>query len=143
MFYWNEAAGMAFLLNLAVKSSALLAAAWLAAFALRRQSAAARHMVWMAAFAALLALPVLSIAIPALELPAPAWLPNASSLIFHANATSDGAAPSDALSGAPFPAAASTRHAPAGLNLDWPLWAMLIWGVGSAALLAQMIAAYM
>ena len=56
MFHWNEAAGTAFLLNLAVKSTALLAAAWLAAFALRRQSAAARHMIWMATFAALLGL---------------------------------------------------------------------------------------
>src|SRR5215472_11232086 len=100
MFYWNEAAGTAFLLNLAVKSSALLGAAWLAAFALRRQSAASRHVVWMAAFAAALALPVLSIAVPALELPAPAWLPNASSLVFHANATSNGTAAGDALSAA-------------------------------------------
>jgi TonB family protein len=142
MLHWNEAAETAFLLNLAVKSTALLAAAWLAAFAMRRQSAAGRHMVWMAAFAALLAMPVLSIAIPGLELPAPTWLPNASSQVFDANATSNGAASGDALSTSPSPNAASTRNAPAGSNLDWPLWVMLIWCGGSAALLAQMIAAY-
>src|SRR5215472_9453594 len=129
MFYWNEAAGMAFLLNLAVKSSALLAAAWLAAFALRRQSAASRHVIWMAAFAAALALPVLSIAVPALELPAPAWLPNTSPLVFHANATSNGGgAAGSAMPAAISPAAASSRNAPLGSNLDGPLWFMFIWG---------------
>jgi TonB family protein len=143
MSHWNEAAGMAFLLNLAVKSTALLAAAWIVAFALRRRSAAARHIVWMAAFAAALALPVLSIALPALQLPGTAWLPDASSLVFRANTTSirdasGAAAPATASS-----AAAATRKAPLGSDFDWPLWVMLIWCSGSAALLAQMTVAYL
>jgi TonB family protein len=144
MLHWNEAAGMAFLLNLAVKSTALLAAAWLAAFALRRQSAAARHMVWMAAFAAALALPVLSVALPALELRAPAWLPDASSIVFgaNANATSDRVAAVAATPAAASPAPARNSNAPLGSNLDWRLWVMLLWCGGSAVLLAQMIAAY-
>src|SRR5271154_4023917 len=125
MLHWNEAAGMAFLLSLAVKSTALLSVAWLAAFALRRRSAAARHMVWMAAFTAALALPVLSIALPALQLPGMAWLPDASSLVFHANAASArDAASGVAATAAASPAAASIRNAPPASNLDWPLWVM-------------------
>ena len=145
MSHWNEAAGMAFLLNLAVKSTALLAVAWIAAFALRRRSAAARHIVWMAAFAAALALPVLSIALPALELPGIAWLPQASSLVYRANAEPTRDAARDA-SGVTAPAIASpsaSRKAPLGSDFDWPLWVMLIWCGGSATLLAQMTVAYL
>jgi TonB family protein len=143
MLHWNEAAGMAFLLNLAVKSTALLAAAWLAASGLRRRSAAARHMVWMAAFAAALALPVLSIALPALELPGTAWLPDASSLVFRANVTPADDATSAVEPATASPAIVSIRNVPRGSNLDWPLWVMFIWCGGSAALLAQMTVAYL
>ncbi|MDQ2712754.1 MAG: hypothetical protein M3Y24_11105 [Acidobacteriota bacterium] len=57
------------LASVALKSAALLGAAWVTALLLRRQSAALRHLVWSAAFVALLALPVLSITLPALRLP--------------------------------------------------------------------------
>ena len=143
MLHWNEAAGVAFLLNLAVKSTALLSVAWLAAFALRRRSAAARHMVWMAAFAAALALPVLSVALPALQLPGMAWLPDASSLVFRANATSArDAASGVAAAATASSAAASLRNAPPPSNFNWTLWVMLFWCGGSTALLAQMNVAY-
>jgi TonB family protein len=46
------------ILPLLVKATALLLAAWLVTAALRRASAAARHFVWLACFAALLLLPV-------------------------------------------------------------------------------------
>ncbi len=49
---------------LAWKSAALLAAAAAVALALRRGSAAARHLVWTLALAGLLALPALSLGIP-------------------------------------------------------------------------------
>ena len=52
------------LVNLTLKSTLVLALAWLVALALRRRSAAARHIVWTAAFAALLALPLLSFRCP-------------------------------------------------------------------------------
>jgi TonB family protein len=143
MLHWNEAAGMAFLFNLAVKSTVLLSAAWLVAIALRRRSAAARHMIWMAAFAAALALPVLSVALPALQLPGMAWMPDASSLVFRANATSaqGAAAVSAAATGAT--ALGPLRSAPTAAHFDWPMWIMLLWSAGSAVLLAQMIAAYL
>src|SRR5437588_800762 len=48
MTTWNV------LLDLTLKSTVVLAFAWCVTFTLRRRSAAARHIVWTAAFAALL-----------------------------------------------------------------------------------------
>src|ERR1700679_1007998 len=85
---WNEAAWFAFLWSLALKGTAVLCAAYLAAFALRHRSAAARHLVWTAAFAALLALPLLSVSLPSLRVPvAASILPDASNLVFRVMAT--------------------------------------------------------
>src|SRR5262249_10780076 len=50
------------------KATFLLIAALLATFSLRRSTAGARHLVWLAALVGVLALPVLS-RIPALQLP--------------------------------------------------------------------------
>src|SRR5580658_8151301 len=88
MLGWNEAAWLAFFWSVALKGTAVLCTAWLAAFALRHRSAAARHLVWTAAFAALLALPLLSISLPSLRLPgAASILPDAANLIFRTTAT--------------------------------------------------------
>src|SRR5438309_4324746 len=57
------------LMGVAVKSTAILVAAWSCAFLLRRRSAAARHLVWTAAAVAVLALPILSVSLPALRVP--------------------------------------------------------------------------
>ena len=135
MSHWNEAAGMAFLLNLAVKSTALLAAAWIAAFALRRRSAAARHIVWMAAFAAALALPVLSIALPALQLPGMAWLPDAPRWCFVRMHVCPRSASRRRRDCDGFSSRGRHPQTPLGSDFDWPLWVMLIWCGGSAALL--------
>jgi beta-lactamase regulating signal transducer with metallopeptidase domain/HEAT repeat protein len=56
---------LALLIETAVKGTALLAIAWLVALAMRRSSAAARHLVWSAALGALLVLPVLAASLPA------------------------------------------------------------------------------
>ena len=52
------------LIACAVKGTLILTAAGLLSMALRRASAAARHLVWVVAFAALLLLPALSLAVP-------------------------------------------------------------------------------
>jgi TonB family protein len=55
--------------GVAVKSIIVLSLAWLAAWLLRKRSAALLHLVWSAAFVVLLVLPLLSVFLPALELP--------------------------------------------------------------------------
>src|SRR5437899_1619798 len=84
---WNESAWFAMFAGVALKSTAVLGAAWLAAFLLRGRSAAARHLVWTAAAAAVLALPFLSLSLPALPVPiAGALLPEAG-VLFQTTAT--------------------------------------------------------
>lgn len=53
-----------FLVEQAVRATVLLIAAYLAAFAMRRASASARRLLWIAAAACLLAMPVLSLLVP-------------------------------------------------------------------------------
>src|SRR5690606_29747889 len=53
----------------ALKAALLLAAAGLAALALRRASAATRHLVWTLAFVAVLLMPVLLVLVPGWEVP--------------------------------------------------------------------------
>ena len=52
-----------------LKSTLLIAAAGVASFAMRRASAASRHLVWLLALCSALALPVLSTALPRWEVP--------------------------------------------------------------------------
>lgn len=52
------------LLGLAVKGTVLLCAAWAGCWLLRRSSAATRHLVWSAALAGVLLLPVMSLSLP-------------------------------------------------------------------------------
>src|SRR5258708_491334 len=89
MFDWNEAAWFSILMGAAIKSTVVLGAAWLSAFFLRGRSAAVRHLVWTAAAAAVLALPFLSISLPALRIPlAAALLPSPAQEIFYATGSS-------------------------------------------------------
>src|SRR5882724_5512398 len=82
------------LVDLALKSTLVLGIAWAAAFALRGRSAAARHIVWTAAAAALLALPLLSISLPGWHHPiADAVLPSGAVVTFHAGVNDAAAAP--------------------------------------------------
>jgi TonB family protein len=142
MLGWNEAAWFAFLWSLALKGTAVLCAAYLAAFALRHRSAAARHLVWTAAFAALLALPLLSVSLPSLRIPgASAFLPDASNLVFRATATATAA---DALQQAELPAQTPRIARPVSRSQsNWPLWLMLGWLGGSLVVLGQMLFAYL
>ncbi len=132
----------------AIKSVAVLAAAWAVTFLMRGRSAASRHLVWTASAAALLALPFLSASLPQLRVPGGTLLSSASSrlqaVIFQTTVTAnrtDGVAGSSSAAAREQPAsaipAAAKRDAP---NLNWRLWIMLVWAVGAAAVLARMLA---
>ena len=70
MLSWNESAWFSMMVGAALKGTVVLGAAWLVAFALRGRSAAARHLVWTAAAAAVLAIPFL-VGGPARRCPSP------------------------------------------------------------------------
>src|SRR5204863_5821159 len=65
---------------LVLKATLLLSATILAAHLRRRAPAVTRHQIWTLAFVALLALPVLAVALPALYVPVPAGWATSSSL---------------------------------------------------------------
>jgi TonB family protein len=123
--------------GIALKSVIVLGAGWLAARLLQKKSSAMRHAVWSAAFAALLAMPVLSISLPALRLPVKGSLLGAG-FVFHAA--------SSAATDEPVTAGKRTSTGPAGEGkrprLDWQGWAMLLWATGSAISSAQMLAGW-
>lgn len=60
------------IIELAVKITALLGAAWIAAHVLRSRAASTRHALWIGVMTAALALPLIAAFVPAVELP---WLP--------------------------------------------------------------------
>lgn len=65
----------ALVIPILVKSSLIMAVTALAALVSRRGSAARRHMIWAVSIAALLALPVLSLTLPSLNIPVAASAP--------------------------------------------------------------------
>ena len=127
------------LATVAIKGTVVLAAACMVTFAMRNRSAAARHLVWTACAAALLALPVLSVALPVLRLPAVgAVLPGDPGLVFRSTVTA-----AQAPSGPTAPAAQRTASAAqvAAPARDWRTIALLVWVAGAAFVLVQMLLA--
>lgn len=137
---WNEAVWFAVFLGVALKSAALLGAAWMAARLLRKPSAAARHLVWTAAAAGVVALPLLSISMPALPVPGAGALMAGAGVMFRATAVARGAAAADPASRAP--AEAPGKQERAG-RIDWRLCAMLLWAAGAALAFARTMAAWL
>jgi TonB family protein len=137
---WNESAWFSIFVSAALKSSVVLGAAWLAAWALRGRSAALRHLVWTAAAAAVLALPLLSVSLPAWRVPASgAFLPFDPSVVFSSAA----AAGADATVANAPAAGRAARVAPApARHYDWRIWLMLLWAAGAAAAIVRMLAAF-
>ena len=136
MFGWNDMALFPQFVGVALKSTIVFGMAWLAALALHRRSAAVRHLVWTAAAAAGLALPFLSISLPALRVPG-RMLPQ---VVFTANSTSAPAAATEHST-----AVQATRAAPkppSSSRPDWRVWLMLMWAAGAAIAFAQMSAGY-
>jgi TonB family protein len=137
---WNESAWFSLLMGAALKSTLVLGAAWLMAMALRGRSAAALHLVWTAGSAALLTLPLLSVAIPAVRVTVPgALLP--PGVMFQTTAVAGAAgavSPAVARPGA----AANAPVKPAPWHPDWRLWLMLLWAAGCSLASAQMLAGW-
>src|SRR5258708_27318100 len=132
MWTWNESTGYALWIGVAIKSMAVLGAAWFMALVLRKNSAAVRHLVWTAAFAALLALPVLSILLPALRVPV-SRLPLPPSVVFAVTATPSHTPASTAVTQPSLsPLEAS------GWTLDWRWSLLMLWSAGAAVGFAQM-----
>ncbi|MGD0666054.1 MAG: TonB family protein [Bryobacteraceae bacterium] len=126
-----------FLVGVAVKSSAVLAVAWLSAWLLRGRAAALRHLMWTATAASVLALPLLSLVLPAVRMPASgALLALVPDITFQAGARAGAA--TAARSG---PAAPQAKPAPVHSRIDWRLFPMLIWAAGALVGLAQMAVA--
>jgi bla regulator protein BlaR1 len=117
---------MIWTLSLAAKSTLVLGAATAAAWALGRSSASIRHALWSVALVCLLALPVLSAALPPLRLPLlPAPLPDA---VRHLERAATG------LKGTPAPL--SVVALPSRLSLQD--WALLAWLAGASLALIQL-----
>jgi TonB family protein len=141
MLGWNGSAWFSILMSAALKSTVVLGAAWMLALLLRGRSAAARHLVWTAAAAAVLALPLLSVSLPALHVPvSTADLSVNTGVVFRAFgfATADDGAP-PATAAAASPGLATPQSAP---RLDPRLWILVIWAAGAAASFLKMLVAY-
>lgn len=122
------------ILAYALKSTLILAVASLAALVLRRRSAAARHLVWTAAAAAILALPLLTWIVPQLPVPVAKTGPTAVFQVFVTAAPLDRAVPAG-------PASAPATGPLAGTAAR-PLLPLL-WAIGAALSFAQMLWAYL
>ena len=81
---------MALIISLLAKATVLLLVAGVASLALRRSSAAARHLVWTLALASLLVLPALPWLLPAI--PPPAALVESTAAVFELDAAAGRAA---------------------------------------------------
>src|SRR5690242_5250255 len=123
-----------FFLSVALKGILILGAAWVAALLLYKSSAAVRHLVWSAALAALLVLPFLVLALPALPVSIADSLLSPG-FIFQANASA-GAEDAPSSSGH-LEAAASGTYAASPLR-DWRLLLLLVWAAGATISLSQM-----
>src|SRR5260221_1119531 len=123
------------LMIVALKSTAILVAAWLCAFLLRKRSAAARHLVWTAAAVAVLALPILTVSLPALRLPI---ANTTTSIVFQAIGS---AQPATQSQGVVTPLGASAAASQARWCPDWKVALVAVWIAGSLLALVPMLIA--
>jgi TonB family protein len=116
-----------------------LAAAGLLSLALRRRTAAVRHLVWTSALAGALAIPFLSGALPRWTIPVWADLvPAQGAALFRVDAAREAPAAARPLTSAVFsPTPASAKPANRTAARDWRPAVMVIWWMGALAVLLQ------
>jgi TonB family protein len=137
---WNESVWFSFAVSAAFKSTVVLGAAWLLALALRKRSAAARHLAWTAAAVAVLALPLLTLALPALQTGGAGSVLDSGGLLFHATsavASDAGTLPAHGASAAARPVA----HGSSPRRADWQGWLLWLWAAGVAVAAGQLAVA--
>jgi len=122
---------------IAIKSVALLAAAWILSLGMRRASAAGRHLVWTAASIALLVLPFFSASLPALPF-APAAKLLTPAVAFTAE--SQAARPI----GQTPPPPQADRHAAKSVpfHTNWARIIAMLWAMGAAFGWARWLASW-
>jgi len=133
----HQARWLAFLVEMAIKSTLVLVAAYAVSIALGRASAAARHLVWTAALGALLVLPLLSLALPAwwVAVPPPATIAATPDRLASDRARVS-ALPSPPVKN---PATATLSPAPAApAPATWPAWTLLVWALGFVFVLTRL-----
>ena len=119
---------------MALKSTAVLGAAWFAAVLLRKRPASIRHLVWTASLGAVLALPLFSLLLPSLRVPlAPALVAPQLSL---RPAPRYPRRPRPGIPGRAPGSAPARRPLP-----DWRYAALLLWTAGAAVSFVQMLVA--
>ncbi len=126
----------AFAVSVALKSVAILGLARIVAWLMRRRSAASRHVVWIAAAIALLALPFLSASLPDLKMPGGRLLA-AATATFQTTATSAGVAQSAESVPANQRGGAQITKSP--LRIDWRRSVLTLWALGVAIGLARLL----
>ena len=116
-------------LALLLRATLLIGAAWAAAAALRKAgaSASARHIVWLLAIAALLALPLLWWLVPALRLP-----------VLPAQAAAGAGSAAAMAQPSALPTGSTTPDEP--VQAVWKLVLLAVYGLGAAALLLRLLA---
>ncbi|MGD0387486.1 MAG: M56 family metallopeptidase [Tepidisphaeraceae bacterium] len=130
------------LLDAAVKGLAILSLTALTVLAMRRASAAARHLVWFLGAASVLILPILSAALPGWHI-LPQWANNATSPapiaapapVLVPSVPDNQLLPNEAAPPAKPPIFAQMPASPQPLRLTWQTWLLLAWLAGSALLL--------
>ncbi|MEM7585442.1 MAG: M56 family metallopeptidase [Acidobacteriota bacterium] len=139
----TEAAPTAAWVEILIKATALLLAAWVLSQLMSRASAAARHRTWTAALLAVLALPLLSQALPGWQLPIstpPAASAPAATSPLEASSPSMAVpeSPSNAL--APRPVTIPSEPTQAAISLpELGKILPLIWALGTLILVSRLV----
>jgi HEAT repeat protein/beta-lactamase regulating signal transducer with metallopeptidase domain len=125
------------------KATFLLIAASLLSFALRRASAAARHLVWTLALTSALLLPALAITLPRWQLPlvtvtAAAVPPAAPAEAAPAPPLGRASRPAASLPETSTPSPASSERGWSMPSMSWPALILLVWVAGAAAILGRL-----